>query len=488
MNGAKVRGLWTLGKATIDQVKRNREYLKQFSNPEFAHRDLILEGENVKYEPVGASIRDMEFGALRRFNRDEILAVYGVPPSMVSIIETGNIGSGSGESQQQNFREETVIPQQQRVGERWTQKVILEGFGFRDWELKLDTPEIIGETAQAEIDVQYITAGVLTPAEVKQLRFSGEPIMVDDSPGASADAATDPFAMAIEKAKRKRKIRPGALGVYAKQETEIVKLANEVQVAIEKELQRQVAALASAYRSRVHTAVGKALEANMKGKPMEIRFVKVRRGLLVWKRHTWPTFLKGVAELEAALAEALDPKALQAIFEDHYRAVAGAAAKSAAGKVGGSPEAAARFLRMAEEVAAELSGYILGQLADGARTVIVEGIQEGASEGAIQSRLSEIDSFPVEVSRPGAAAHTREQTFATSAEVIARTDTNRFYNTVTAEYYKDAGVVKVRWIAAANPDPVCAVYKDKVYALDEVPDGGPPVHHNCRCALEPVLE
>ncbi|WP_297898211.1 phage portal protein [Methanobrevibacter sp.] len=67
---------------------------------------IVTKGANFIRGTV--SNREMDYIELQHEARDCILANYGVPPSKVSIIETGNIGSGSGKSQAENFKKRVI--------------------------------------------------------------------------------------------------------------------------------------------------------------------------------------------------------------------------------------------------------------------------------------------------------------------------------------------------------------------------------------------
>ena len=101
----------------------------------------------MSYQQTNNSNRDMEFLELIRYSRDCIIAMFGVPPAKVSIIETANLGSGSTESQDKNFGK--VINTNCRVIERAFNKNIgrsgfQEVFEFikEDHENKLNRAEI----------------------------------------------------------------------------------------------------------------------------------------------------------------------------------------------------------------------------------------------------------------------------------------------------------------------------------------------------------
>lgn len=68
--------------------------------------------------------------------RDEIVSGFGVPPSKVGIIETGNLGGGTGEAQDKTFRVNTIIPISAIVLEKLNYHLVQVGFGITGWSLK----------------------------------------------------------------------------------------------------------------------------------------------------------------------------------------------------------------------------------------------------------------------------------------------------------------------------------------------------------------
>ena len=124
------------------QVKKNIERIKKQKN-----QKGIISGQGMSYQQTNNSNRDMEFLELIRYSRDCIIAMFGVPPAKVSIIETANLGSGSTEAQDKLFGK--VINTNCRVIERAFNKNIgrsgfQELFEFikEDHENKLNRAEI----------------------------------------------------------------------------------------------------------------------------------------------------------------------------------------------------------------------------------------------------------------------------------------------------------------------------------------------------------
>ena len=81
-----------------DIVKQNISRLKKQKNKKGL---IAVQGGN--YQQTNNTNKDMEFLELIRYSRDCIITMFGVPPAKVGIIETANLGTGSGESQDKNF-------------------------------------------------------------------------------------------------------------------------------------------------------------------------------------------------------------------------------------------------------------------------------------------------------------------------------------------------------------------------------------------------
>ena len=468
-NGAKVRGMYTFGSATREQVNRNREWLEQISkNPRWTHRDIVLQGKDVKWQAIGTSPKDMEFQALRKFNRDEILAVYQVPPSLIAIIETGNIGSGSGETQQENFKESVIIPTQQAVAQRINHQFIRRSFGITDWKIRFNVPEIVGEKAQAEIDKIYLDSGVLQPSdlreEVLRKRLGNR--------------------RTITKA-----LKPSDISVRSGRTIRMVQLVQKFETDVERVLKQQVEALANAFTQETSKALAHDIAEATKGKPFQFHYTPVRWGMTIFKRYTWPTFVKQQSEFEAAL-NALDVEAFAGVLAENFVAVGQESIEATRRQLnlsGGAAMATAVRQGLLAD-AQELAGFMHSSLTDTARAEIIEGIEGGESISELKRRIQGLDGYKVENKRGGSDPYTRQKTSAKIAETIARTESRRIFTNVAKGQMRDNGITQVRWLTTGDPDEICAPLQNHIFDINAVPfDGGPPAHHNCKCALQPVI-
>lgn len=98
-HGLDPRGVITFDKdLKPQQVKENIHRLKKEKNKKGI---IAMQGGN--YQQTNNTNKDMEFLELIKYSRDCIITQFGVPPAKVDIIETANLGTGSGESQDKNF-------------------------------------------------------------------------------------------------------------------------------------------------------------------------------------------------------------------------------------------------------------------------------------------------------------------------------------------------------------------------------------------------
>lgn len=100
-----------------------------------------------------------------RVLRDQIIAAFGVPPAKVGIIETGNIGGGSGEAQNKSFQVNTIIPIANLLLEKLNYHIVQQGFGITGWHLEF-----------AEVDFR----DSLTVEQVRELRLKYGAYSVND--------------------------------------------------------------------------------------------------------------------------------------------------------------------------------------------------------------------------------------------------------------------------------------------------------------------
>jgi hypothetical protein len=95
---------------------------------------LISKGGGKATEYAAGKLADVL--AAKRDARDEIVAGCGVPPAEAGIIESGNLGGGTGDAQHRAFMLNTCNPVGELVLEKLNFHIAVEGFGIQGWHSK----------------------------------------------------------------------------------------------------------------------------------------------------------------------------------------------------------------------------------------------------------------------------------------------------------------------------------------------------------------
>ena len=132
---------------------------------------MVLRG--AKFNKVGITQEDMEYSKLMSDIRDRILAVMGVPPAKVSIIETSSIDLGSGQTQDKQFKK--TFNGKAKLFEDSFNKVLGRS-AFREF-FKYNELDIEDKLVKAQIDDIKLGNGTTTINEVRA--SYGLPPLVD---------------------------------------------------------------------------------------------------------------------------------------------------------------------------------------------------------------------------------------------------------------------------------------------------------------------
>lgn len=117
------------------EVQLWREQYRVYNlGPKAVGEPVVTTGDGVANVLDSRKVTDY-LDAMRSL-RDEIIATFGVPPSKLDIIETGNLGGGTGESQDKTFRVNTIIPIANLVLEKMNFHLVQAGFGITGWHLE----------------------------------------------------------------------------------------------------------------------------------------------------------------------------------------------------------------------------------------------------------------------------------------------------------------------------------------------------------------
>ena len=161
-----------LGNCTLPQLKRIREYFAlEIQGSANAHKTIVTEG-GAKITPIGTKPNDMEFLNQRKFSRDEILSVLGVPPMKLGVFE--DVNRASSQEADKSFKSEKIIPLQRMLAKKFNSDII-STFNKIGEKVLFEFVEVDLRDAkeQAQIDQIEIESGVLSIDEVRRKRGLG---------------------------------------------------------------------------------------------------------------------------------------------------------------------------------------------------------------------------------------------------------------------------------------------------------------------------
>lgn len=89
------------------------KWREEYGGAANAKKTAFIRGGQVTYTAIQTSQKDMDFYNLRLSNRDEILAIYGVPKSILGIVE--DVNRSNAEASEYTYMKHTVSPRLNRI-------------------------------------------------------------------------------------------------------------------------------------------------------------------------------------------------------------------------------------------------------------------------------------------------------------------------------------------------------------------------------------
>jgi len=508
-NSAEPGGLLTSDTVLQDGVRKRIEQtwksLHQGSRK--AHRIGILEG-GLKWQSLAATHKDMQFPELKRMTREDILAVYRLPPIMVGVFDEANYSNAR--EQREIFWNDTMMPWLSKILSVVNEKLVKPFDPGVEAAFKLDGIKELqpDEKIMAEKDEILTRSGILLINEARAKRklppvawgdtwnapTSLSPI---DEPRTPAPA---PGAPAPEGEDEEEEDAPPAKPAPEPEEDEAEKSA-KLQASLDA-LHKQNEALkqASSLLRR------ESLWLNFKGftedweKKWRVKlgrlFREQRDAVLsnmqdAWEGPARQARLDGLKTFNVALDAILfDGKEARKLFRLVGRAlmesVLQASGEAEADKynLGRFTITEPRIQKWLDEKAFKFAEEVNKTTEDALREALKLGIQEGDTIDEISKRVADIFDMAEDY----------------RSERIARTEVVSSANRGAIAAYEESGVVKgLEWITARDSDVRDSHQIDgEIVNLGEAfsngllypgdPSGAAEEVINCRCSATPVLK
>ena len=444
-----------------EHKKLENEWNDRYKGATKAHRTAVLAG-GLKYTPVGSTQHDMDFVSLRTFSRDEVLALFRVPKTVLGITD-GTQTRASAETSEYVFMKETIKPKMKKIVDTLNEFLLSmyeeDGLYFSFVDPVPENRELIMAEYQNGLangwlsinevrrqeglpDVQNGDA-VMVPFSVSPL---GEPIKAvkAEKPRSKIEQAAHDIAMAVAPA-----IKVVAdMQAFEKRGEVHWKSQIDRATPYEKQIAKTMDEFFSTQQERVLTALDDKLGKSVK------------------RKASTPDVFDDDSEEEELI------KAVKSIFATIV-AAEGTAALEEIGLDEAFNDRAERVQRALARHLKKFAGAVTEETSKQIREAIAEGLTAGEDLRGVRKRVQELSAF-------GRAR----------SEVIARTEVTRAQNFASIQAWKESGLVekKVWWTALdERVEEECASRHGEEYDLEENVDkgnsygpvDGPPLHPNC---------
>lgn len=179
-NGMMAEFIITVSGGTLDEdtEKHLADVLQEMKGSSQAHKTLILhigdKEAQIKIEKLTPELNYTQQRLYRLDNRDEVIQAHRVPPKLVGIEDSKGGLHANQNTQLDIYFENIVTPRQKILSRLLTNTLIRRGFGIEDWSIVFTAKVLEDQKEVSDVDCAYLDRGVLTPNEVRSLRFPGK--------------------------------------------------------------------------------------------------------------------------------------------------------------------------------------------------------------------------------------------------------------------------------------------------------------------------
>lgn len=175
-DGIDPRAILSFDKDVTDEsFEKELDRLQEYAQQRKRGGTLAVKGAT--FQSSGINNTDMDFLSLMNMCRDMILSAYGVQPGKAGIRETANIGTGTGESQDKDFKD--MMSAKAKIIEGAFNKVLGHN-GFEE-VFQFNEMDIEDKLKRSQIEKTKLDSGILTVNEVRK-DYGLEPVAWGDIP------------------------------------------------------------------------------------------------------------------------------------------------------------------------------------------------------------------------------------------------------------------------------------------------------------------
>lgn len=169
--------LFTSDKVDPEEQKRiESKFSEKYQGYQRSHKVPLLQG-GIDIKNIGLSQKDMAFVEQRKFTREEILGIFGVPPAKAGIYEYANYANSK--EQDATFLAECIAPLLVRIQDAFTYGIIASF--DNTLEYCFDNVIRIDRELNMKLAAQAIANGLMTPNEARQEYLDINPVEGNDA-------------------------------------------------------------------------------------------------------------------------------------------------------------------------------------------------------------------------------------------------------------------------------------------------------------------
>jgi HK97 family phage portal protein len=464
-------------KLSTETFKRlEKQWRDKFVGSGNAHKLAILEA-GLKFNPISPSQRDMEFLEQRRYSRDEILAIFRVPKSIIGIVE--DVNRANAEATEYIFARYVVKPKLDLIVGKLNE-FLLPMYGLKQTDYKFIATNVVPRNAEYELRRKEtgVRNGWYTINEVRA-EEGKKPLKNGDVPYLPLNLA--PMDFGSDPAPKEGDTNKSVEAVHVctpeckHESTEGFLKAIKKELVVKDQVEKRVRYITNEIKSS-RPEYEELLKKHSK---------KIVMRMKSQKKSYYPKTKATKEEIISILFEGLesgwidDFKEKNKALYDRVMLYAGKVALASVDVNMNFDLKHPRAIEWARVHALEHATSVVGTIKEQVRTRVIDGIDNGLGSDEIARNLSEFFDSQSKW----------------RAERIARTEVISSYGEGSLEGYRQSGRVKMKRWLTANDDRVddeCLANQDDgpigLSASFSSGHAAPPVHPNCRCTLIPEVE
>lgn len=166
-HGGLISGVLCFPGMSKAKLKKNKLYWQEEIKRK-GQKLIVTNNPGVSFIKLSENQRDMQFLEYQKWLLTKIMAVYGLQPIVLGVIDatTGKLNS---KEQREQFYQDAILPLLKLEAHHFTDILINQGFGFDDIKISHEAPIDIDEEFNLKVFTEACKAGVIKVNEAREL-------------------------------------------------------------------------------------------------------------------------------------------------------------------------------------------------------------------------------------------------------------------------------------------------------------------------------